>query len=49
LQVDILKCRGARGGISVTVGNSHKNTLLSSMAIQEQETPHSGDPLIANR
>jgi hypothetical protein len=49
LQLDILKCRGARGGVSVTVGNSHKNTLLSSMAIQEQETPHSDYPLTANR
>lgn len=49
LQVDILKCRGARGGISVTLGSSNTTAQVVSMANKQGEDPHSDYPLTANR
>jgi cell division inhibitor SulA/protein ImuA len=48
LQIDILKCRGARGGVSITVGNSNK-APISSISKKHGEDLVSGYPLTANR
>jgi hypothetical protein len=47
LKIDILKCRGARGGVSVTVG-PNRNAQLSSIEKGSGEHPHSDYPLVTS-
>jgi hypothetical protein len=49
LQIDILKCRGARGGVSVTVGSSNRKAPHSLRANKQGEDLPSDYPLTANR
>jgi hypothetical protein len=49
LQIDILKCRGARGGVSVTLGPSNTKVQVISMANKQGENSPSDYPLTANR